>query len=106
MAKGDLLGRIDCETCGTKDGMRITEDKNGDPFGYCDARCHQQKRIGGRNEVDRERVEAFYKKYPHVRRPGTVTDTGSEIPVTVPDTVPGPKKSGKASALEIFGVTG
>ncbi|SHL45283.1 hypothetical protein SAMN05216428_102449 [Nitrosospira sp. Nsp11] len=85
MAKGDLLGKIECPCCGTPGGMRVTEDKNGQPFGYCEATCNVQMRLGGSGY----RVDQFYKKYPGVRRPGavTVTVTGEggaqEKPVTV-----------------------
>lgn len=32
MAKGDLMGVIDCPVCGYGNGMRVAEDKNGDPI--------------------------------------------------------------------------
>lgn len=60
MAIREVLGHIDCPTCGTKAGMRITQDKNGDPFGYCEANCNQQMRIGG----DKRRVSLFVARYP------------------------------------------
>ncbi len=100
MARGEVLGHIDCPCCGLKEGMRVTEDKSGNPFGFCDFGGNQQLRVGGSSE----RVAQFFQRYPHVRRPGTVTGTGNANPVT--DTVPVPKKSSKASALEIFGVAG
>lgn len=65
MKTRDILGQIDCPYCGTAGGMRITPDRNGAPFGYCEANCAGQLRIGG----ERRRVDAFYAKYPHVRRP-------------------------------------
>lgn len=76
----DILGHIDCPTCGTVAGMRITPDKNGDPFGYCEANCGQQLRIGG----DKRRVRDFIALYPWA--------SGAENPVTVtePKTAPEP----------------
>lgn len=59
-AEKQTLGHIECPTCGTAGAMRITLDKNGDPFGYCEANCNQQLRIGG----DRRRVAAFTARYP------------------------------------------
>ncbi|HEY6093811.1 MAG TPA: hypothetical protein VIU93_02550, partial [Gallionellaceae bacterium] len=44
--------------------MRITKDKNGQPFGYCEAECDAQLRIGGKVR----RVEKFLALYPHLRR--------------------------------------
>lgn len=58
-----ILGHIDCPTCGTAAGMRITPDKNGEPFGYCEANCGQQLRIGG----DKRRVRDFLNLYPAMR---------------------------------------
>lgn len=75
MANRDLLGHIDCPTCGQSAGMRITEDKNGEPFGYCEANCSQQMRIGG----DKRRVSGFYDNNPNIKRPGNVEKT----PVTI-----------------------
>ena len=72
MAKAEILGHIDCPTCGTKGGMRITHDKNGDPFGFCESGCNQQMRIGG----EKRRVAAFVNRYPWAG--------GSTKPVTVP----------------------
>ncbi len=59
-----ILGHIDCPTCGMTNAMRITPDKNGDPFGYCEANCGQQLRIGG----DRRRVRDFFARYPTIER--------------------------------------
>ena len=58
-----VLGHVDCPTCGTPKGMRITHDKNGEPFGYCEAKCNQQIRIGG----DKYRVELFLIRHPWAR---------------------------------------
>ncbi len=62
MAKSEkeILGHIDCPSCGTAKGMRVTHDKNGEPFGYCEAECGQQLRVGG----DRHRVKAFLARFP------------------------------------------
>lgn len=74
----EALGHIDCPACGTKAGMRITPDKNGEPFGYCEANCSAQLRIGG----DRRRVQAFVARYPWAMPPAA--------PVTAPAPAPGP----------------
>lgn len=66
------LGHIDCPSCGTKGGMRITHDKNGEPFGFCEAECNQQMRIGG----SVRRVALFVARYPWA---------GDQKPVSVPD---------------------
>lgn len=97
MAKGDLLGHIDCPSCGTPKGMRVTLDKNDQPFGYCEATCSQQLRIGG----DKHRVDQFFAKHPHLNRPGTVTET---VPEPKEETPPPVKKSGMSSALEAMGI--
>lgn len=109
MAKSDkeILGHIDCPSCGTAKGMRVTHDKNGEPFGYCEAECGQQLRVGG----DRYRVKAFLARFPWAAKkaePAHVTDTEKtryeeqrEIaakpePVTVP-------RSPFADALKMLG---
>lgn len=56
----EVLGYIDCPCCGHTKGMRITADKNGAPFGYCEANCNVQMRVGG----DARRVAAFVARYP------------------------------------------
>jgi len=69
-----IHGRIDCPCCGTEKGVRITQDKNGKPFGFCDAKCGIQLRIGG----DTYREAEFNKKYPAIAasvRGDSVTDT-------------------------------
>jgi hypothetical protein len=55
--------------------MRITHDKNGEPFGFCEAECGQQLRVGG----DKRRVRAFVARYPWAAGEPV---TGTE-PVTV-----------------------
>lgn len=99
-----VCGHIDCPTCGTAKGMRITLDKNKDPFGFCEANCGQQLRVGG----NAHRVKQFIERYPFAKAgPVTVTVTEEKAPelhtVTVteplqaakpkkPVTVPEPKK--------------
>lgn len=101
-----ILGHIDCPTCGEETAMRITTDKNGDPFGFCEI-CRQQLRVGG----DADRVEDFYRAHPGIKKPGApVTETATvksasmmapaELaaakpaakPVTAPATAPAPAK--------------
>lgn len=60
-----VLGRIECKGCNTPDGMRITHDKNMEPFGFCDAECGLQMRIGG----NKRRVELFIKNNPWAAAP-------------------------------------
>lgn len=89
MAEKEILGHIDCPACGTAKGMRITPDKNGDPFGYCEAECSAQLRIGG----DKRRVAAFLKRYPWaLGKP--VTET-----VPAPAPAPAPKTETKAEPV-------
>lgn len=83
MATREILGHIDCPTCGTANGMRITHDKNGEPFGYCDAECNQQMRIGG----DARRVKKFLARYPWAAGAAPVSDTG---PAPAPEATPKP----------------
>lgn len=70
----EILGHIDCPACGTPAGMRVTRDKNGDPFGFCEATCNAQLRIGG----NPHRVAAFARLYPWA----------AKKPVTVPEAPP------------------
>lgn len=72
----EILGHIDCPHCGTAKGMRITPDRNGAPFGYCEANCSGQLKVGG----DARRVAAFVARYPWA----------AGKPVAAPDTVPAP----------------
>lgn len=65
MAAREVLGHIDCPTCGQSKGMRITHDKNGEPFGFSEACCNQQLRVGG----DKRRVAAFVARYPWAAKP-------------------------------------
>lgn len=57
-----IYGRITCPHCHFVDGMRITADKNGQPFGFCDANCRGQLKIGG----DAFRVNKFYQAHPAI----------------------------------------
>lgn len=99
-----VLGHIDCPSCGTAHGMRITMDKNGEPFGFCEAECGQQLRVGG----DKRRVKAFVARYPWAAGEA-VPDApkAPEKPVTVkaPAAAPAPepvpvKPVAKRSALQ------
>lgn len=97
MAK-EVLGHIDCPSCGTAKGMRITQDRNGDPFGYCEATCSQQLRVGG----DADRVRRFLARFPWAAgkpaeaSPAPVTGTA---PAAAPAPVakPAPKPAAKAA---------
>lgn len=84
MSEKTTLGHIDCPTCGTKGGMRITHDKNGEPFGYCEDGCMQQMRIGGKPR----RVAAFVARYPWAA--GKALAPVPAKPVTVPESTPAP----------------
>lgn len=66
-----VLGYVDCPACGTVGGMRVTHDKNGEPFGFCEANCNQQLRIGG----SPRRVALFVGRYPWAAKPVPVTVT-------------------------------
>lgn len=72
----DVLGYIDCPACGHAGGMRITHDKNGEPFGFCEANCDQQLRIGG----NRRRVAAFVARFPW-----SAGKPAAPVPVPVPE---------------------
>lgn len=103
MKTRDILGHIDCPTCGTAKGMRITADKNGDPFGFCEANCGQQLRVGG----DPRRVRDFVGRYPWAK-PGTVTAPAPAAPpVTVtgdkaPEPEPKPKRQPVANPFDFL----
>lgn len=92
MAK-EVLGHIDCPTCGTKAGMRVTLDRNGEPFGFSEACCNQQLRVGG----DKRRVAAFVARYPWAAgKPAAPAPTGTATaPVPAPAQVktPAPKRA-------------
>lgn len=99
-----ILGHIDCPTCGAAGGMRITHDKNQEPFGYCEAGCGQQLRIGG----NPARVRMFVARHPFAGKPGaapvTVTDTGTvapEKPVTVEERAAKANRIGEREAKPV-----
>lgn len=71
---GEILGHIDCPSCGTVGGMRITLDKNREPFGFCEAECNQQLRVGG----NARRVALFVALYPWAS--GKIPTAGEKIP--------------------------
>lgn len=84
MSEKTTLGYIDCPTCGTAGGMRITNDKNGHPFGFCTATCRQQLRVG----PDADRIAAFRKRYGFA---GPASETvAAPAPVTAPVFVAAP----------------
>lgn len=102
MAKGDLLGFVGCPHCGnpkevtTVKEMRITEDKNGAPFGYCpNPDCYGQLRIGG----NPDRVRRFLANHPDIAEAlqktnstatATTTGTGDTTAPGKRETPPGP----------------
>lgn len=75
-----VLGHIDCPTCGTAKGMRVTHDRNGEPFGYCEAKCSQQLRVGG----DKSRVADFVARYPWAAGPGAAPTVSAPVPAPAP----------------------
>lgn len=89
--------------------MRITHDKNGDPFGYCEATCSQQMRIGG----DKSRVARFVARHPWAGKT-PVTDTEPKpaakaapepVPTPEPEPKPAPKRApGLADVLAGWGL--
>lgn len=72
-----VLGHIDCPCCGKAGGLRITHDKNIEPFGFCEDGCLLQVRFGGKPA----RVRAFVARYPWA----------ASVTVTVPETAPVPE---------------
>lgn len=120
-----VLGHIDCPTCGTAAGMRITHDRNEAPFGYCEATCSQQLRIGG----NPHRVAQFVARYPWAAKPKTASEAApvpapakvaakpapapvpavtatapAPAPEPQPEATPAPK-SGFTVALHLLGIT-
>ena len=85
-----VLGHIDCPTCGAVKGMRITHDKNNHPFGYCEADCSQQLRIGG----DQRRVKTFVDRHPWAAPPVT----GQAAPAAPVTATPAPAKPAPVTA--------
>lgn len=99
MKERTLLGHIDCPTCGMTAGMRITEDKNGEPFGYCEANCGQQLRIGG----DKRRVRDFFQRHPTMQRrhddaPAVTEQTPEAEPPAAAMPAPAAAAKGKTKA--------
>lgn len=88
-APREVLGHIDCPACGTAGGMRVTLDKNAEPFGFCEANCNQQLRIGG----SPRRVALFVARHPWAaKNPVTVTEP-EQVPAPKPE--PAPKVEAK-----------
>lgn len=90
MAK-EILGRIDCPYCSLSQGVRVTHDKNGHPFGYCDGGCHGQMKIGG----DAFRVARFVERYPWAQplsaaKPASVPVREPEPEAPKPSLAPAP----------------
>lgn len=77
--KGEVLGAIDCPVCGYRNGMRIATDKNGEPFGFCEANCDAQLRVGGK----KSRVEQFYRNHSGIKRPGDSPPTVQPVAAAV-----------------------
>lgn len=101
MSDGKIIGHINCPYCGAVNGMRVKLDKNGAPFGFCEANCDGQLRVGGKAR----RVEAFMKLHPHIAKAmqsepekPPVTVTAPKAPETKPapanEPKPEPKKTG------------
>lgn len=76
----EVLGHIDCPACGAARGMRVTEDKNGNPFGYCEHTCGQQLRVG----PDPYRVKKFRERYPWAASKAKAAPVAEPVPVTEP----------------------
>lgn len=109
------LGHIDCPACGQAKGVRVTADKNGEPFGFCANHCGLQLRIGG----NAARVAAFVRRYPWAGQaqpaaapapaaaaaPPAAARAPTKVPpkvVVPPAPAPAPRSSLDA-ALAIFG---
>jgi hypothetical protein len=82
----EILGHIDCPHCGMSGGMRITLDKSGAPFGYCEGDCSGQMRVGG----NAARIAKFYAKHPHLKT------SSLNVPSTQEDKKPEPAPAPKA----------
>ena len=94
----EVLGHIDCPCCGTAKGMRITADKNGAPFGYCESNCNVQMRVGG----DARRVAAFVARYPWAA--GKPVEAAKPVPAPAPEAAPAvtPKPQAKKASSNPF----
>lgn len=101
MKPRDLLGHIDCPVCGTAGGMRVTADKNLEPFGYCEADCSAQLRVGG----DARRVRRFLERFPHLRAAEAAPAPAAPAPAPVaaapaPTPTPRPKRPPAAGMFD------
>lgn len=96
----EILGYIDCPTCGTDHGMRITRDKNGHPFGWCEKSCGQQLRVG----PDPRRVRDFFKLYPQLTERADVPPVPAAVVPPAPPAPPPKKRSAMDDVLAIYGV--
>lgn len=85
------MGYIDCPTCGQTKAMRITHDKNGEPFGYCETECSQQLRIGG----NANRVKLFIERYPFAAKKNQPNAQAGDAE---------PEKQQTADHLKILGI--
>lgn len=87
MSDKDIKGRITCPYCGTQNGMRITADRNGSPFGFCDANCEGQLRVGGKTK----RVDGFMRLHPNIAlafNPSAPANVSSSTPEQKPEPKP------------------
>lgn len=102
--KKPILGHIDCPACGAVGGVSITHDKNGEPYGYCEANCDLQMRIGGKAR----RVAAFVARYPWAAapsaKPGDDPPDDDPPPKPEPISKPEPPPPKKSHWLEGLGV--
>lgn len=101
MAK-EQIGTIDCPCCGYAGGMRITKDRNGDPFGFCSGNCGVQMRVGG----NADRVAAFYRNHPTIKKPtAEATPATHSAPAAAPapatPTPPPPAAPARRSLLNL-----
>ena len=95
MMARDVLGHIDCPCCGHAKGMRITADKNGAPFGYCEANCNVQMRVGG----DARRVAAFVARYRWAAgKPAEAAPAAAATPTVAASAPAKPKAAAPAKA--------
>jgi hypothetical protein len=78
-ADKEVFGRVTCPCCRVSDAMRITKDKNGSPFGFCDASCEVQLRIGG----SQYRVNKFYEAHPLIKKKMLIEAVEGAIPAMV-----------------------
>lgn len=92
----EIFGHIDCPYCGYSRGMRIQRDKNGKPFGYCEANCNGQMRWGGNPVRERGFIAQFPGMASKMRGENApvkpVTVTGAEPDKPAPQEAP--KKRG------------